>query len=738
MEVIFFSHTHWDREWYRSFQDFRIRLADVMERVIGELEAGRLEYFYLDGQTVILEDYFELYPEKKALIKEFTGSKRLFIGPWYVLADEFLVSGESLVRNLLVGINQAKKYGCDEFFGYLPDSFGHNSAMPMILASFNIKNAILWRGAGDGKTEFTWQSPDGSSVLATYLREGYFITGNFDETAEKIRPHSVSDKILLPVGGDHIFIPAQGGKNIKDYLDNLDKFAENLETVTGELRDNSRAPLLPGTLSARLYLKRLNARITWKLSRICEPLQVFLGTNRKQELDYAWKLLLKNHPHDSICGCSVDEVHEENVSRFKQVDQVCNALIERCMPVEQGDRERITVYNLSNYAFTGVVKIRQDVFPRKIMLDTQKAPMSEDMQEQKEHLAYVENIPPFSARCIRPGKAPKPMDITENIINRHAITYRPDVGDTYNYCPKKGEKSLKARILKTEIIEKSSLRNILRVHYRLNTDITTDIITTSGSKRVEFITSWENTLKDHVIQVKFRFPEKIYETVAENTFGLIKRRFNPDYRIEKHMPAEKGRELSTNTAPMQRFVFTQGLGILTEGLPEYGVSGNDLFITILRATGKLSGVSLGTRNLPAGPPLSVPGAQCAGRQTVRYAICEADSPQELFRHADEFMGCTLAEFGEAQSGDFLTINNPDILVYGIKFPEKTDGIITRAVNISDKPQKTGFNSEFIETDSLEEPISGIYGINEEIIFKPGELKTVRLLNSRATRPLQGA
>ena len=229
------------------------------------------------------------------------------------------------------------------------------------------------------------------------------------------------------------------------------------------------------------------------------------------------------------------------------------------------------------------------------------------------------------------------------------------------------------------------------------------------------------------MQVKFNLPKKIHEIITENTFGLIKRQFDPDYRIEDAMPAEKGVELPTNTAPMQRFVYAQGLGVITEGLHEYGVSGNSLFITILRATGKLSKISLETRNFPAGPPIDPPAAQCQGRQTVRYAVCEVDSPDELFKEADEFMGGVLTDFGQAENRDFLKINNPNILVYGVKIPEKGDGMIIRALNISDKPQNIALDSPFIETNSLETPISELYN-NTEITFGPNELKTLLIMN----------
>lgn len=707
MEVIVLPHTHWDREWYRTYQDFRIRLIDVMDKLITDLESGRLEYFYLDGQSIILEDYFEIYPEKRETIEKLIMDKKLFIGPWYVLADEFLVTGESLMRNIQIGMAQAKAYGCVDLFGYLPDSFGHNSEMPRILSSFGLKNAVLWRGTGERKSEFIWESNDGSSVLVTYLTEGYFITGDFDESIEKIKKYSISNKVLLPVGGDHIYLTApQTESKIFDYFSNLEKFRPEIETVKGELRDNTRNPILPGTLSTRNYLKQHNARSTWRLSRLAEPMNVFSGKDRKRELDYAWKLLLKNHPHDSICGCSIDEVHQENVSRYKQVDQISSALIERCLPLEKQNNS-IVVYNMGNYAYSGVVKLKQEVFARRLILDTGKAPMSEDIQEVKEELAYVENIPAFSVRTISPAKPPKPMEITQEIIDSHVITDRRDVGDSYNYCPVKGDKPEYARLLKKEVIEQSEYRNIVRVHYWLNADITTNIITTAGSRRVEFITSWENTAKDHIIQVKFELPEKIYETISENTFGLIKRSFDPDYRIEDHMPAAKGVELKTNSAPLQRFVYAQGLGVITEGLHEYVVSGNTLLITLLRSTEKLSKVTLGTRNFPAGPPLDTPGAQCLGRQTARYAICRPNSPEELFKEADEFMGCTLAEYGSVEDEDFLCINNPDIVVYGVQYPENGKGIIVRAFNLSGTARSVSLKSEIVE-------------------FKPYELKTLWL------------
>ncbi|HBG49865.1 MAG TPA: alpha-mannosidase, partial [Cyanobacteria bacterium UBA9971] len=142
MKIIAYNHTHWDREWYKTFQEFRLRFVEVMNLIIREIKNENIDCFYLDGQTVILEDYFELYPENKVLIKDLIAKNKIIIGPWYALADEFLVSGESLFRNMLIGVKQAQELGCNKFIGYLPDSFGHSSEIPRILSAFGIKNAV--------------------------------------------------------------------------------------------------------------------------------------------------------------------------------------------------------------------------------------------------------------------------------------------------------------------------------------------------------------------------------------------------------------------------------------------------------------------------------------------------------------------------------------------------------------------------------------------------------------------
>ena len=165
IDVHLISHTHWDREWYLTREQFRLRLIDLVDRVLEMLRADSgYAYFHLDGQTIVLEDYLELHPENADEIRGLIRSGRLLVGPWYVMPDEFLVSGESLVRNLALGHRIARAFGGSMPVGYLPDLFGHVGQMPQILRQFGLDNAILWRGFGGPPAEYWWESPDGSRV----------------------------------------------------------------------------------------------------------------------------------------------------------------------------------------------------------------------------------------------------------------------------------------------------------------------------------------------------------------------------------------------------------------------------------------------------------------------------------------------------------------------------------------------------------------------------------------------
>src|SRR5256886_14330909 len=215
LSVFLVPHAHWDREWYRPFQSFRISLVDVVDEVLDRLEAEPGLRFTLDGQLATVDDYLEIRPEAEARIRKLVGEGRLAIGPWKTLMDEFLVDGETIVRNLEAGLARAAELGGPMRVGYLPDMFGHVAQMPQILRSAGIETAVLWRGvpAAVDRHRFLWESPDGSAVVAEYLPSGYGNAAHLfdadgapplDAFEERFRPWFGDDDVLGMVGADHM------------------------------------------------------------------------------------------------------------------------------------------------------------------------------------------------------------------------------------------------------------------------------------------------------------------------------------------------------------------------------------------------------------------------------------------------------------------------------------------------------------------------------------------------------
>ena len=402
------SHTHWDREWYLTFEQFRLRLVGLVDRLLDLMESQPdYRYFHLDGQTIVLEDYLELRPENEPRLRRLIAEGRILIGPCYDMPDEFLVSGESLVRNLARGHRIASQYGSSMPVGYLPDLFGHVGQMPQILRNFGLDNAILWRGFGGRRAEYWWESPDGSRVLMMHLPpEGYCNATRvhlnpklmLERATRAIKSEELRTSVgetLLMNGVDHVephaVIPELArqltetlGAPVRQstlpmYVDAVRSGVQRLEsirpldTVHGELRGGEDyANLLPGVLSARVYLKQANARVQALLEKRAEPLATWawmLGAPYPAgELRYAWKTLLQNHPHDSICGCSIDPVHEENVTRFERAEQVARGIVEqaadviaRAVPSGPEGAIRFVALNTANEPYSGTLEATVDI-----------------------------------------------------------------------------------------------------------------------------------------------------------------------------------------------------------------------------------------------------------------------------------------------------------------------------------------------------------------------------------------
>lgn len=366
-------HTHWDREWYGSYQLFRTRLVRLMNKLLTLLERDpEFRTFNLDGQTIILEDYLEIHPEQRETLKRHIRERRLLVGPWYILPDEFLSSGESLVHNLLLGGRIAREFGHRMNIGYIPDTFGHIAQLPQILRGFGLDSAMHFRGMDPAghKSELWWQSPDGSRVLLHHLPNiiGYSDSAVLDASPQRAaydlravayyKAERATTSVLLAMQGvDHAearedltsilhtaedtiddveFVHA----SLEDFWAALRHAVEGveLETVYGELRDVPRSEngvnfLLYNVLSSRIDNKLQNAHALTALERWAEPWCALswlqgIAPYPQGHLWTAWRWLLQNHPHDSLGGCSVDAVHRQMATRFEWAAEIADALTE--------------------------------------------------------------------------------------------------------------------------------------------------------------------------------------------------------------------------------------------------------------------------------------------------------------------------------------------------------------------------------------------------------------------------
>src|SRR5262245_14650334 len=357
IKVAIVPHTHWDREWYSPFQTFRLRLVKMLDRLLPMLESD-LSYprSLLDGQTAVLDDYLEIRPEAEAPLRRLAAAGRLSLGPWMVLMDEFMVSGETMVRDLQYGIARGSQFGGVMEVGYLPDMFGHIAQMPQLLRLAGMDHAVVWRGvpAAVEHTAFWWQAPDGSRVRAEYLYGSYSNGRDLPQDAKSLVLRAVDYQhelgsarlgdMLLMNGTDHQMPQPWLGRVVAEANAMQDDFefevtslaeylpgqpVEGLTTVRGELRSGARANLLMGVGSNRVDVHRACAAAERSLEKRAEPLCalfVAAGVYPHALASMAWRNLLLNSAHDSSCACSHDEVVDQVLVRYYESRQIGDGL----------------------------------------------------------------------------------------------------------------------------------------------------------------------------------------------------------------------------------------------------------------------------------------------------------------------------------------------------------------------------------------------------------------------------
>ena len=414
-KVFIVPETHWDREWVMTQGQYQVRLVNLMNNLLQIMENNPDYRFLLDGQALVLEDYLEIKPENRWRITSFLKTGQLMAGPWYVLADQFLENGESTIRNLIYGMAVIKELcGKPMMLGYVPDSFGSTSALPMFLNGFNIRYATFGRGRPKWDLElphheFWWKGPDGSKVLAAShaYGAGLFLSypdiwtditqqpeldpkemlQRFMDAAKEQQEAAAGPNLYFPVGCDHMEPKAslmgiieyinEHQKDFEliygtpeDYLRAVEENSSVLHSYSGEMRGSDQYKMdLVGTLSSRMSLKQENDGCEILLQRIIEPLWSITSTLAGAEyptehIRKLWKLLLSNHPHDSICGCCLDQVYKDMINRYEfiwhtgqyLVKDGLHILLSNINNVKKDAEAAVTVVNPLGRRTTGPVR----------------------------------------------------------------------------------------------------------------------------------------------------------------------------------------------------------------------------------------------------------------------------------------------------------------------------------------------------------------------------------------------
>ena len=684
-------HTHWDREWYERFEGYRARLVPMVSKLLDLLERDEaFRSFTFDGHTIWAEDYLEKRPDDRSRIEALVRSARLLIGPWYVLADNLLVSGESLLRNFQEGLRVSGSFGRAMRVGYVADPFGHPAQTPQILRGFGYSSYVFSRGVGDeGErvgAEFRWQAPSGDRVLATHLVDHYSgglqLVGDLAETPQQLSArirrrlgrmldvttaYANGTTLLFMVGDDHVDayprLPEavaalhQAARNIDARIGSLEEYEAEMPQprgeVVGEMVRGKYRPILRGVNSARVWIKQENARCERLLLERCEPLDALAGGIAREEVRSLWRTLLQNHPHDSICGCSIDAVHDVDMApRFERVRTDGEALAARLERQLAGRGNVPVVWSAVPWERDAVVSL--DGRPTRVRcaaLGTAPARRPEGPGVASSGEGVIEN------EALRVEVA---LDGSFFVIDRAsgersgphgALLDEGDRGDEYTYSyagPTLGSRDLvgtrrsavtgdRATVtVEFELRLPTGLREdrLARTPELVPCAVRSEISLDTGARRVDVRIVVDNQARDHRLRVLCETGTRSLTHVAGAAFAWLERETRVAGRpgwIEQPTAERALHDLVAVEGA------TRGLAIGVDGLREYAVlhDGRTIAITLLRAVGFLSRGDLPERKGHAGPALVTPSAQCIGERAYRYCVVPLGGDIGLPRAARE-------------------------------------------------------------------------------------------------------
>ena len=679
-------------------------LLDLLER---EPELA----FTLDGQMATVDDYLEARPNEEQRISKYIASGRLAVGPWRILMDEFLVSGETILRNLEMGLLRGAELGAVMRVGYLPDMFGHIAQMPQLLACAGIDRAVVWRGV-PRKVEshvFTWEAPNGSSVAAEYLVGGYgnaahlfAVPADTDELLEAFRttmaPFFGDDDLLAMHGTDHMKpVPRvaelvrdhnrSGGdavlriSTLTDYLEQARRPDRRDERCVGELRSGARANMLMGVTSARMPLRIAAARAERSLLRFAEPLTALHGDDDLGSLlELAWKRVVDNSAHDSICGCSTDEVARQVAVRYDEARQIGEGLARRVMDrvASNAGRDGVAALNPSPFDRRDLVEVDLPVpdgwadvalaTDDGSLVPTQR--VRGNTRRQADQKALVEGRPrrTLLAHLQAPGlgwatahlvegaaETTSPVRVEERTLDNGLLRVTiddlgelslktdgvtiegvgrlvdgGDAGDSYNYAPPASDHLISdADRVEVRAVATGPLLGSFEITRTYGWPASTNPRARSTDRRsVDVVTTVELRVDEPFARVRVAFENPCTDhrvrfhipLPAPVTSSYAEGQFAV---VERGLEVEGGHgEHPLPTFPAHGMVATDGLSVLLDHVVEYELvdDGRELALTMLRSIGMISRDDNALRREPAGPEVPIPEAQCLGPIEIEFGL----------------------------------------------------------------------------------------------------------------------
>ena len=732
-------HTHWDREWYERFGAFQGRLVLMVGALLDLLEREpRFSSFTLDGQTIPLEDHLAIRPGDRPRIEALVRADRLLIGPWYVLADLLLVCGESLVRNFQEGLRVAGSFGRASRVAYVADPFGHPAQMPQLLRGFGYDAYIFARGVGDSGeelgSEFKWESPSGDRVLASHQVAHYDnalplvadgstpvadvrgqVRKMLPRIMERTAPYAAGDALLFMVGTDHtsaferlpdaVDAIGQVAPRTRAKIATLEEFVAALPAprgvFVGEMVSGKYRPILRGTNSTRAWIKQENAACERLLLERCEPLDAFSGGTTTDTLRSLWRTLLENHPHDSICGCSIDAVHDLDMRpRFVRVRSEGERLAAELSGKLAGVGSAPVVWSAVPWVRDAVVPVNG----RLTVVSCAPLGVTPALRGRTEGVSAPEAGVIVNERLrVEVGE-----DGSFIIIDRATETRSPrqnilidegDRGDEYTYSyagPTIASKGLAGRratrvegdraIVTVDVTLRlpSSLRDdrLARRPELVDNRVRFVISIDAGASHVDVTATVTNASRDHRLKAVFDTGLRTATHTAGAGFALIER----DNRIQRKRgwaePPTPERCFHDVVAVHKD---TTGIAVGADGLREYSVlsDGSAIAVTLFRSVGWLSRGDLPERRGDAGPRIETPSAQCLGEMTFRYCVVPLSEGHGLplaARAIREFLSPAWLGTGAGEERSFCFLDgDPAVTLSAIRARDR-DRIVVRLSN----------------------------------------------------------